>query len=168
MNDLLEELLSAIPGVSDLIDSIEDKVKEALNIPDNFKPDLPLDGLAELDLDSYLPNFDSVLLSFRQELFNPIPNPIERIHKAVETATNKLNSEQPNSYDIKTVISLDSPNISFNCDTDKMPIVAAATYIGPSCIDNKLGEHKLIPSNGRVRPFIFGLLALFVKPSHAC
>ena len=146
-NDLLEELFDAI-GLGNLIDSLEDKVLDALGLPTGFDFDLPLDGLIKLDLDNYLPNLDDVLLEFRQKLFEPFQNPIERINKAVETATDQVNSANPNSYDIKTVLAVKSPDISFNCDAGTIPIVATATYIGPNCIDDKLDGVWRIPCDG--------------------
>jgi len=146
-NDLVEELFDAI-GLGDLINSLEDKVLDALGLPTGFDFDLPLDGLIGLDLDNYLPNLDDVLLEFRQKLFAPFQNPIERIQAAVEVATDQLNSANPNSYDIKTVLAVESPNISFNCDAGTIPIVATATYIGPNCIDDKLDGVWRIPCDG--------------------
>jgi hypothetical protein len=148
VNELLEVILDAV-GIGDLLDSLEDAVRDAIDLPIDFSFDTPFDGLINLDLDGLLPDFDALLLDLRTNLMANLPNPIDDIHDAVESAVSKLNSEQPAKYDIKTMLT-HTAEATWSCPGkpgEFMPVVASATYYGPDCVETLDGVWR-IPCDG--------------------
>jgi len=146
INELVEEILDAV-GIGGLLDSLEDAVRDAIDLPIDFSFEMPLAGLINLNLDSLLPELDTLLLDLRTNLMADLPNPIDDIHDAVESATTKLNSEQTDKYDIKTMLT-HTTNAEWNCPSGFMPVVSSATYYGPNCVDTLDGVWR-IPCDGK-------------------